>query len=390
MRKPPSLRSLPAYPATGGTAILAAALTALSLADVNLSFLMMDVRAWHGEPWRLLTSALPHGDLIHLAFNLYWLWVFGTVIEDFFGHVRTLGLFCLLAASSGAAEYAVFGGGIGLSGVGYGLFGFIWLVGRRDVRFRDCLDRSTIQLFVAWFFLCILLTALDIWRIANVAHAVGWGIGALVGLAYSARSRLRRVLVGSVPACMLAIVLAATAGRPYVNLSGNGDAAAFYLAGRAMDAGEYEHAVEYLDRAVELNDRRPESWYNLGLAYHRLDMAREAVRALERAEELDPEDSDTKELLATSRAVLACDLGEEGRSAEAAELLRDALEVLPREPVLWYGLGGILQEMGCLDEAKESYERAAKLDPEDEDVRRALEELGDFNGGASARDGGGE
>ena len=47
--------------------------------------LVMDCRAWKGQPWRLVTSALPHVDLLHLAFNLYWLWAFGTTVEGVFG-----------------------------------------------------------------------------------------------------------------------------------------------------------------------------------------------------------------------------------------------------------------------------------------------------------------
>ena len=39
---------------------------------------------------RLLTSALPHGGIVHLLFNVIWLWIFGTAIEAVWGPVRTL------------------------------------------------------------------------------------------------------------------------------------------------------------------------------------------------------------------------------------------------------------------------------------------------------------
>src|SRR5439155_25951067 len=113
--------------------------------------LVMDARAWHGQPWRLASSALPHIDLIHLAFNLYWLWVFGTLVESVLGHWATAGLMLLFAVGSCAAEYALFDGGVGLSGIGYALFGMLWVLAPRDPRFAGAVDRQVIALFLGWF-----------------------------------------------------------------------------------------------------------------------------------------------------------------------------------------------------------------------------------------------
>jgi len=55
-----------------------------------------------GETWRLVTSILPHAGILHLAFNLYWLWVFGTLIEEVYGHLKTAALIVLFAFTSGA------------------------------------------------------------------------------------------------------------------------------------------------------------------------------------------------------------------------------------------------------------------------------------------------
>lgn len=132
MRSPPPLSRLPAYPVTGGVGLLATAVTLLVAAGRwDLARFEVNPLAVTREPWRLVISALPHmldlgrGDVFHLPFNLYWLWLFGTVIEDVYGHVKTFALFLLLAAGSQLAEYALFRGGIGLSGVTYGLFGLL-------------------------------------------------------------------------------------------------------------------------------------------------------------------------------------------------------------------------------------------------------------------------
>src|SRR5262249_35919136 len=138
-----------------------------------------------GELWRLITSIFPHGGILHLVFNVYWLWVFGTLIEEIYGHLKTAALIVLVAAVSSAMEFAFASGGIGLSGVGYGLFGLLWALSRNDQRFVDAIDRRTVELFVGWFFFCIIATLTKIMPIANIAHGSGAVLGILTGLAIS-------------------------------------------------------------------------------------------------------------------------------------------------------------------------------------------------------------
>jgi membrane associated rhomboid family serine protease len=40
------------------------------------------------EVWRLITFQFLHGNLLHLAFNLFGLWVFGTLVEQYLGFKR--------------------------------------------------------------------------------------------------------------------------------------------------------------------------------------------------------------------------------------------------------------------------------------------------------------
>src|SRR4051812_17827889 len=147
MRRPPPPRPALHFPATAGTMLLALGVTAAWwFVKVDVTPLMENAQVAHGQLWRLLTSVLLHADPFHLAFNLFWFWYFGTIIESTFGSARTLGLFVLLALGSGAAEYAIYDGGIGLSGIGYGLFAMLWVLSRRDPqqRFDDVVDVRTI------------------------------------------------------------------------------------------------------------------------------------------------------------------------------------------------------------------------------------------------------
>ena len=41
-----------------------------------------------GEWWRILTSAFLHLGLLHIAFNMYVLYLFGPIVEQMYGHVE--------------------------------------------------------------------------------------------------------------------------------------------------------------------------------------------------------------------------------------------------------------------------------------------------------------
>src|SRR5579871_83362 len=111
MRPPPPLTEARKYPVVIGTLALAIGVTPGSLAgkiDVSPLYANVEVRRW--QLWRLVTSALPHVDFFHLIFNVYWTWVFGTLVEEYFGHLKTLGIFILLAFAANGAEYAILSG----------------------------------------------------------------------------------------------------------------------------------------------------------------------------------------------------------------------------------------------------------------------------------------
>jgi GlpG protein len=133
-----------------------------------------------GQWWGLLTSNLLHVEAWHIAFNLYWLWIFGVVIERTSSHLFSVFLFVSAALISSSVQLAVSSGtGIGLSGVGYGLFGYITMSMQTDPRLEGVISDRIFNLFMGWLVLCIVLTRLDILAIGNGAHIGGllWGAG---------------------------------------------------------------------------------------------------------------------------------------------------------------------------------------------------------------------
>jgi len=66
----------------------------------------------------------------------------------------------------------------GMSGVVYGLIGYIWVRGKFDVTCGLFLHRTTVMMAMIWFFLCL---ADVIPHVANAAHAAGLGMGMVWG-----------------------------------------------------------------------------------------------------------------------------------------------------------------------------------------------------------------
>jgi len=84
------------HPVTGLTSVAAIGVTIAYWSGWNINPLLTNSKAFGGEPWRLVTSALPHTNFLHLLFNLYWLVHFGKLAEPRFGWWRTAGLYSLL------------------------------------------------------------------------------------------------------------------------------------------------------------------------------------------------------------------------------------------------------------------------------------------------------
>lgn len=133
-----------------------------------------------GQVWRLITPIFLHGDIMHIVFNMMWLAQLGRFIELRFGSAKLLALILAVGVGSNLAEYwwkgPYFGG---MSGVNYGLFGFLWMMGKfgRDQTWQ--LNPQTVQLMLMWMVLCF--TGM-LGPIANGAHVGGLVIGALLGI----------------------------------------------------------------------------------------------------------------------------------------------------------------------------------------------------------------
>jgi membrane associated rhomboid family serine protease len=97
-------------------------------------------RLAQGEYWRLWTVTLLHGGYLHLLFNMYALYLAGSLVEQLYGP-RIYLLIYLLSAAAGSVGSFLFGGdapSVGASGAIFGLFGVLLAVSRTH---QPVLDR---------------------------------------------------------------------------------------------------------------------------------------------------------------------------------------------------------------------------------------------------------
>jgi GlpG protein len=127
-----------------------------------------------GQVWRIFTPALIHFGFIHLLFNMLWLRDLGGMVERAESSLKLAALFLLIAGCSNLAQYAesgpLFGG---MSGVVYGLLGYIWIKGKFDPWCGLHLHQSTVTMMLVWYFICLL----GLMPIANTVHTVGLLMG---------------------------------------------------------------------------------------------------------------------------------------------------------------------------------------------------------------------
>lgn len=137
-----------------------------------------------GEVWRLVSSVFLHDNFpaglsIHLLFNAYWFLYFGRGIEPAIGSARFVSLVLLLGIGSNSAEVLLGRSAIGMSGVVYGLFGFVFALRMQRGYANELAQPHVVQTLVVWFIVCFFLPF-----VANAAHGfgllLGWSMGQCV------------------------------------------------------------------------------------------------------------------------------------------------------------------------------------------------------------------
>src|SRR5919201_1362084 len=87
----------------------------------------------NGDWWRLITCAFLHASLIHIAFNMYFLWFVGEAVEAVLGRARFLLVYLVsgLAGSAGALVINPQMFAVGASGAIFGILGAALILERQ-------------------------------------------------------------------------------------------------------------------------------------------------------------------------------------------------------------------------------------------------------------------
>jgi membrane associated rhomboid family serine protease len=157
-----------------------------------------------GEAYRFVTSMFLHAGLLHLALNMWALWVVGRVIEQALGPLRFLALY-LVAGLGGSLAVYLFTGPyltVGASGAIFGLFAALFILLRR-------VGRDASQLLVL-----ILINVFFTFTISGISipgHLGGLATGAVAALALAYAPQKNRALFqyGALGIMFVAIVVVA-------------------------------------------------------------------------------------------------------------------------------------------------------------------------------------
>lgn len=149
------------------------------------------------QVFRLITSAFLHGNILHLLFNMYALYIIGTQVENYVGKWKFLGIY-LLSAISGNLMSCIFTTGIsvGASGAIFGLLGALLYFGYHyRLYLGSVLKNQIIPLIIINLILGFTVSSID-----NAAHIGGLiaGYFAMMAFGVKGKSDQRERINGSI------------------------------------------------------------------------------------------------------------------------------------------------------------------------------------------------
>lgn len=177
-----------------------------ALQQINQNFLVINFGLWPAGvpgspfmPWQLVTYGFLHGNLTHIFFNMFGLWMFGRELERMMGQKRFLIYYATCVIGAGLVQLIVAGiqGGvyptIGASG---GVFGILLAYGMAFPNRMVMLMFPPIPMKAKY--MVILFGCLELYTgvsgrspgVANFAHLGGMLFGFLL-LRFWAKSRRR-------------------------------------------------------------------------------------------------------------------------------------------------------------------------------------------------------
>jgi membrane associated rhomboid family serine protease len=161
----------------------------------------------NGQDYRLLSAAFIHYGLLHIAFNMYALYILGTAFERYAGPVRFAAVYftAALSGSFGALILTPHSATAGASGAIFGLMGALFVLERQR-------GMALLQSPIAGWILINLIFTFGIPGISVGGHIGGLVGGGLAGFALSGygRGHMAYGRLGVLPVLGVAVIVVAS------------------------------------------------------------------------------------------------------------------------------------------------------------------------------------
>jgi membrane associated rhomboid family serine protease len=160
-----------------------------------------------GDWWRIVTAGFMHAGFLHIAFNMYFVYFLGTMIEPAIGKLRfgVLYVVSLLGGSLGALLLDFYSPAVGASGAAFGLLvGGILLMRSRGI---DPMHSGLVLTLVLNLAITFVIPGISIG--AHIGGIIAGGIGAV--LLFEVGERQRGMRTPALAALVLLGVLIAAA-----------------------------------------------------------------------------------------------------------------------------------------------------------------------------------
>jgi rhomboid protease GluP len=147
----------------------------------------------NGEYWRVVTGAFLHGSVLHIAVNMYSLYVLGQFVEVIAGARQMTIIYVVSLVASGLAVVYLsspFDVTVGASGAIFGLFGALFAIGFKLGRPGMQLVRANIGVLVLNLFITFAVPGIAVW-----AHVGGLIAGFIITYLIFTPPALRRAVV---------------------------------------------------------------------------------------------------------------------------------------------------------------------------------------------------
>lgn len=161
----------------------------VGLVDGQLYFLPFSIALENAQYWRLITPAFLHFSVIHICFNLLWMWDIGRKVEQGVGSLLYFLGVLLIAVTANCLQYfigqsAYFGG---MSGVVYAVIGFAWLLPKLNPSYHTLISQPLMAVLMVFFALGYtdFFSMIGFGDIANTAHLSGLVLGLISALLFN-------------------------------------------------------------------------------------------------------------------------------------------------------------------------------------------------------------